>query len=170
MTSKLQQAIEEGDLIAVVVALESGADIEESDVHGYPGLPLRLACFNGHRDIIIELLDRGADIHALNHQGPGAPIRMAIRGGHLEVIELLVERGAEVPANVDLQAVAKQVPKAKPATHPHHHHTAKHAAHGKHRTHSQEKHSATPDGAAQESAPAAKDDPESGWDKLIVFD
>jgi hypothetical protein len=97
MNSKLQKAIEQDNLQAVVTALDSGADIEASDIHGDPGLPLRTACFKGHAAIVLELLRRGVNIHAPNAQGPGAPVRMAARGEHSGIISLLVEHGAEPP-------------------------------------------------------------------------
>lgn len=83
-----------------MIALEHGANIEEADIHGDSGLPLRIACFNGHVDIIRELIRRGANIHAPNAQGAGGPIRMAHRGGHHKIVELLVAHGAELPSDL----------------------------------------------------------------------
>lgn len=83
-----------------MTALDHGADIEEADIHGDTGLPLRIACFKGHVDIIRELIRRGADIHAPNAQGPGGPIRMAHRGGHHKIVDLLLAHGAELPADL----------------------------------------------------------------------
>lgn len=94
-TTPLRQAIEHGDLAAVRRALMQGADIEEADVHGKRGLPLRLACFLGRLQIVRELLERGANLSADNGEGPGAPLRMALRGGHTEVITLLRIYGAQ---------------------------------------------------------------------------
>ena len=107
MHSALRRAIEKGCLESVRVALNHGAAIEEADMHGAPGLPMRIACFNGHVNIVLELIQRGADIHAPNAEGPGGPIRMAARGQHFEVIELLLTHGAEIPEGV-------QLPKAPP--------------------------------------------------------
>ncbi|MBS1145511.1 MAG: Ankyrin [Proteobacteria bacterium] len=102
MHSALRRAIEKGCLQSVRTALDHGAAIEEADMHGDPGLPMRIACFQGHTDIVRELIQRGADIHAPNAQGLGGPIRMAARGQHAEIIDLLVEHGAEVPEDVQL--------------------------------------------------------------------
>lgn len=96
--SALRQAIEKGNLQAVIAALDHGAEIEESDIHGDTGLPLRIACFKGHADIALELIKRGADVHAPNAQGSGGPARMAARGQHAHIIELLLAHGAEPPA------------------------------------------------------------------------
>src|SRR5574343_529450 len=100
MNSELRKAIEQGNLPAVVLALDSGAEIEHADVHGDPGLPLRLACFKGYADIVVELLRRGASIHSPNAHGAGAPIRMAARAKHDGIVRLLVEHGAEMPQDM----------------------------------------------------------------------
>ena len=105
--SALRRAIEKGCLASVRAALDHGAAIEEADMHGSPGLPMRIACFNGHVQIVLELIERGADIHAPNAEGAGGPIRMAARGQHIEVIDLLLAHGAQVPADI-------QLPKADP--------------------------------------------------------
>ena len=102
MHSALRRAIEKGNLDAVRTALDHGALIEEADMHGDPGLPMRIACFKGHADIVRELIKRGADIHAPNAQGAGGPIRMASRGQHSHIVELLLAHGAEVPEDVQL--------------------------------------------------------------------
>ncbi|PKO36313.1 MAG: hypothetical protein CVU33_19105 [Betaproteobacteria bacterium HGW-Betaproteobacteria-6] len=102
MHSALRRAIEKGNLQAVIAALDHGALIEEADMHGDPGLPMRIACFQGHADIVRELIKRGADIHAPNAQGAGGPIRTAARGKHTHIVELLMEHGAEVPEDVQL--------------------------------------------------------------------
>ncbi|MDE2442557.1 MAG: ankyrin repeat domain-containing protein [Betaproteobacteria bacterium] len=98
--SALRRAIEKGNLKAVMAALDQGADIEETDIHGDSGLPLRIACFKGLTDIVCELIRRGADIHAPNAQGTGGPIRMAHRGGHHMIVGLLLAHGAELPADL----------------------------------------------------------------------
>jgi hypothetical protein len=108
MHSALRQSIEQGRLPAVIAALDNGADIEEADVHGYPGLPLRTACFLGQLDIVSELLNRGADIHAANGEGPGAPLRMASRRKHQDIVALLIEQGAQ-PA-IDKPAIKLNPP------------------------------------------------------------
>jgi len=102
MHSALRRAIEKGNLQAVRTALDHGAAIEEADMHGDSGLPMRIACFKGHTDIVLELIERGADIHAPNAQGAGGPIRMAARGQHTHIVQLLLSHGAEIPVDVQL--------------------------------------------------------------------
>jgi len=104
MNSQLHQAIERGDLPAVVNAIERGADVEAADMHGASGLPLRTACFRGHTGIVHELIRRGADIQAANADGIGAPVRMAARGKHWHIVDLLLSHGAELPPGVEIPA------------------------------------------------------------------
>lgn len=102
MNSTLQKAVEQGNLLAVIAALDGGADIDAADMHGHRGLALRTACFRGHADIVRELLRRGADVHAPNAQGAGAPVRVALRCEHYVIVRLLVEHGAEIPQDLAL--------------------------------------------------------------------
>lgn len=95
--SALRRAIEQGDLRAVQVAIEDGANIEEADMHGDPGLPLRIACFKGHADIVQELLRRGANARAPNAHGTNGAIRMAAKARHHQIVKLLIAHGAELP-------------------------------------------------------------------------
>lgn len=102
MNSQLHKAIECGDLPAVVSAIERGADLEATDMHGAAGLPLRTACFRGHAEIVHELIRRGANIQAANADGAGAPVRMAARGKHWHIVELLLTHGAELPPGLEI--------------------------------------------------------------------
>lgn len=102
MHSALRRAIEQDNLQGVMVALEHGADIEESDIHGDAGLPLRIACYRGHLEIVRTLISHGADIHAPNAAGRSGPLRSAVRGKHLHIVELLLEHGAEMPDDLAL--------------------------------------------------------------------
>ena len=114
--SKLITAIRSGQLDQVIAAIAAGADIEEPDMHGFVGLPLRTACFVGEIAIVRELLNRGADINAVASDGPGAPLRLAQRGKHQEIIALLLAHGAEsmlatapaTPATTPIEALPLQ--------------------------------------------------------------
>lgn len=100
--SPLIEAIRANNLLRVVSALDDGADVEENDIHGYPGLPLRTACFFGSVPIIRELLTRGADVNAPTADGPGAPLRAALRAGHSEIVALLLSRDAQIPYGLNI--------------------------------------------------------------------
>lgn len=103
--SKLISAIRAGDISEVFAALDHGADLEEADVHGFIGLPLRTACFEGNVEIVQELLNRGANINAMAGDGPNAPMRLAQRRKHQPIIALLIEHGA--PSNTDTKVMAE---------------------------------------------------------------
>ena len=100
--SPLIAAIQSKNLAAVQQALDDGAALEESDIHGYPGLPLRTACFGGDLAITQELIKRGADLNAPTADGPGAPIRLAMRAGHREIVSLLLANHCPIPYGVDI--------------------------------------------------------------------
>lgn len=100
--SPLIAAIQSKDLSAVQHALDAGAALEESDIHGYPGLPLRTACFVGDVAITKELIKRGANLNAPTGDGPGAPIRLAMRAGHREIVSLLLANHSPIPYGVDI--------------------------------------------------------------------
>lgn len=95
--SQLLVAIRAGHLSGVIRAIDDGGDIEEADIHGVRGLPLRTACFEGSMAIVRELLRCGADVNALAVDGPGAPLRLALRGGHGDIAALLLQNGAVIP-------------------------------------------------------------------------
>ena len=114
--TKLITAIRSSLLDQVIAAIAAGADIEEPDMHGFVGLPLRTACFAGEIAIVRELLNRGANINAVASDGPGAPLRLAQRGKHQEIIALLLAHGAEsmlatppaTPATTPIEALPLQ--------------------------------------------------------------
>ena len=111
-SSKLIESIRAGRLSGVIDALEAGADIEEADMHGSRGLPLRTACFAGNEAIVRELLAHGANPDATASDGPGAPLRLALRGDHPEIVALLLQWGARVPEGIaiDPSILERQCP------------------------------------------------------------
>lgn len=96
-TDDLLKAVRSGQLDAVRAVLDAGAAVELNDGQGVPGLPLGIACFLGHVDIVRELVRHGAKVNLPDNREPVSPLSMAIRGGRSEVVRLLVELGATVP-------------------------------------------------------------------------
>lgn len=129
--SKLIAAIHAGRLNGVIDALDDGADIEEPDMHGSRGLPLRTACFEGDLAIVRELLMHGANPNATASDGPGAPLRLALRRKHNEIAALLLQQGAVIPDDLSIdpgifeitgkplpvEAMVPSLPEAEPDNH-----------------------------------------------------
>jgi len=101
-TSELIAAIRSGKLSAVIAALDAGANIEESDIHGHAGLPLRTACFGGNPEIVGELIRRGADVNARGSDGASQPLRLAVRCKQRSITAMLLEHGAKIPDGVQI--------------------------------------------------------------------
>ena len=100
-TPDLIKAIRTGQLAEVIAALDAGASVELHDGRGDPGLPLAMACFMGHAEIVRELVLRGAKINFKDNREPTSPLSMALRGAKTEVIKVLIELGAEIPEGVN---------------------------------------------------------------------
>lgn len=56
---------------------------------------LHYACTNGHLDIALFLLDKGAAVDAPS-PNETTPIMMAIRAGNIQLVRLLLDRGADI--------------------------------------------------------------------------
>ena len=78
-----------GNLKHVKTLLDNGHDIDIMDMHG--ATPLHEACKEGHLDIVIELLDKGANIEGA---GGYPPLIAAINQGEFDIIDELVKRRA----------------------------------------------------------------------------
>jgi ankyrin repeat protein len=99
MTSQLVllKAIRSGQLEQVRAALGAGVRLDDADEQGEPGLPMGIACFLGHVEIVRELAGHGAKVDLPDNQAPTSPLSMAVRGGRVEVVRTLIELGAKVP-------------------------------------------------------------------------
>ncbi|HCB64282.1 MAG TPA: hypothetical protein DEP20_02795, partial [Fusobacteria bacterium] len=58
---------------------------------------LMAAAKNGHKEVCELLIDKGADVNAVDKWG-GTALMYAAENGHKEVCQLLIEKGAEVNA------------------------------------------------------------------------
>ncbi|KAJ1486174.1 ankyrin repeat protein, partial [Baffinella frigidus] len=56
---------------------------------------LSRAAFEGHKDAVTTLLDRGADVGAKMQDG-GTPLHAACTHGHAPVVQLLLDKGSDV--------------------------------------------------------------------------
>lgn len=96
----LIKAIRSGQLAEVRAALDAGAPVEHDEGGGEPGLPMGIACFMGHAEIVRELAARGARVNVDDNSQPTSPLNMALRGKRTEVVRTLLELGAEPPAGM----------------------------------------------------------------------
>jgi ankyrin repeat protein len=73
------------------------ADRQLADQYSADGFtPLGLACYFGHRDVALLLLDAGADPkRASRNTLRVSPLHSAVSAGHAALAALLLERGAE---------------------------------------------------------------------------
>ena len=97
----LLKAIRTGQLSTVIAALDAGVVAELDDGKGNPGLPLAMASFLGHAEIVRELILRGALVNFPDNGIPNSPLSMAVRAGRKEVVKVLIENGAVVPDEMD---------------------------------------------------------------------
>ncbi|KAJ1412261.1 ankyrin repeat-containing domain protein [Ochromonadaceae sp. CCMP2298] len=89
-------ATEAGSVEVVRALVERGADANACvGVNGMSGL--YIASQEGHHDIVIFLLSRGADPNLLTRETvPSSCLHIATQFGHLKVVKVLVEGGANV--------------------------------------------------------------------------
>ncbi len=91
------RAVKNGDLDAVRNALaENPALVSIRDVE--QSTPLHYAAWKGHAEVLVALLDAGADIHAHNqndHWGTTA-LHAAAHANNRAIVEILLQRGADV--------------------------------------------------------------------------
>jgi len=101
--ANLLESSENGDLDAVVTAIENGADVNIVDGRGMT--PLLWASLRGHLEIADYLLDHGADIHITNTAEWTALMEASLEG-HIEIVKLLIARGADVNAKTFVSGTA----------------------------------------------------------------
>jgi cytochrome c len=92
----IHDAAKDGDTEAIAAALDSGADIDESDTSG---TPLYIAVRRGHQDAVQLLLDRGANVNAPSDRGPA--LMAAVAKSQITLIKLLLEHGADPNSELD---------------------------------------------------------------------
>lgn len=93
INQKLWQAARNGDMSALVQALDQGASVNARGDYG--DTALNLAAENGHLDIVAHLLKAGADIE--NRGGADkTPLMSAAFAGHIQVVKMLLDKGARV--------------------------------------------------------------------------
>jgi hypothetical protein len=83
-----------GDYAIVSYLLNQGASANCSDPRPFP--PICAAGISGNTNIIMLLLDAGADINTQGGQGRWSPLHVAASNGHFDAVRFLVRRGIDV--------------------------------------------------------------------------
>ncbi|TIA36893.1 hypothetical protein D6C83_06591, partial [Aureobasidium pullulans] len=83
-----------GNIEMIRMLLNNGAGVESQDGQGRTALQLAASC--GSCDIMLELLERRADINARGTSGTA--LTQAAKGGHMAAVEMLLARGADINA------------------------------------------------------------------------
>lgn len=94
----LFKAAKTGELDTVqklVAFFNADKDFIKSKEHGSGNSALHMACRHGHFDIVLYLLENGADIDMFNNHN-NTPFFLATESLHKEICQLLIEWGAEV--------------------------------------------------------------------------
>lgn len=83
-----------------------GADLEAGTE--YDGsTPLQIACYQGHNDVVVRLLDAGAKVNSLNRHNESV-LEMAVRNDHKRTIDILLNRGSNIESVLASMKVAEQ--------------------------------------------------------------
>ena len=92
-TSVMDRAIQSGSLEEVVFLLDHGVGVNEP-INDVNGTSLMAAARRGDKDIVVMLLNRGADVKAHSQDGIDA-MNDAANSGHADIVALLVDHGAD---------------------------------------------------------------------------
>ncbi len=94
----LYEAASRGDTVLVDLLLDEKGKTIHLQVDSKHGAPLCAAAWNGHVDVVRQLLDAGADPNDSNFPNWSA-LRSAVWEGWKDVAELLIQRGASLKAD-----------------------------------------------------------------------
>lgn len=103
-SAALISAVKAGNAERVRQVLAKGAEARSRDALAWSAL--HIAASAGNTEIVLALLDAGADANAIaptteavdrsNYEGSATALMVALRGGHSQVALTLIERGADV--------------------------------------------------------------------------
>jgi len=98
-TASLHDAAKTGDFQCVETRISEGADVNARHENGFT--PLHYAASFGHKDVVVLLINNGADVNLGKDESSGTPLHCAAENAHIEIINLLLEKGADINANND---------------------------------------------------------------------
>jgi ankyrin repeat protein len=90
----LMQAVQRNDRAAVEALIAQGVDVGEPDRTG--DVPLIMAAYQGHTEIVRVLLEAGADVAAVDPGMKATALHAAAYAGHADAARLLIDYGVEV--------------------------------------------------------------------------
>lgn len=114
----LAQTVRKGTLDDVLALLDAGLGRERP---AELGLGLAMASFLGRREIVRELVRRGAPLNLPNGLTDASPIAMAVKGRQTKTVRLLISYGATIPPGLETglthEEFAEALAKAKARRH-----------------------------------------------------
>ncbi|XP_076643279.1 uncharacterized protein LOC143353675 [Halictus rubicundus] len=90
---ELLRATAASEVDRVVQLLDAGLNVNSWDSHGSKNTPLHWAACYGNKDIVACLIDRGADVNAVNGCG-ATPLHDAVNRGDVAICQELLQAGA----------------------------------------------------------------------------
>lgn len=75
----------------------AGCNHTRDDDDDEPDMTIHEAASRGHAETVAQLLDRGADVNAMDERG-WTPLHLAARRGNTETAALLLDSGADINA------------------------------------------------------------------------
>ncbi|WP_168464185.1 ankyrin repeat domain-containing protein [Wolbachia endosymbiont of Ctenocephalides felis wCfeT] len=97
LNAQLLKAAKEGIIGKVKKLIRKGAGVNARD-NKYGWTALHWAAFNGHTEVVVFLLGKGADVHIQNYHKE-TPLHLAAQMGHKDVVESLINNGAKAKIN-----------------------------------------------------------------------
>jgi ankyrin repeat protein len=91
---KMFPLIENNDIDAIRELINSGFDINSTTPNGYTYTPLTYAITQNKPDVVIVLLENGADIELCTTFG--SPLAIAAYHDNFDLVKLLLDRGADI--------------------------------------------------------------------------
>ncbi len=93
---ELQFAVEAGDITHVKHVILERKDFLNEVCLGDDQTPLAYACMLGYLDIVIFLVEQGADVNIRMGDDGYTALFWAVMGGQIECVKFLVESGAKI--------------------------------------------------------------------------
>ena len=95
-TSSLEQAISRARADTIKSLIEQGVDINARNIRGHA--PIHLATAKGNREVVLILLETGAEVNVVGTNSGCTALHYAASLGHVDLCELLVRYGADTNA------------------------------------------------------------------------